>query len=268
MLRTSSTPIRASAGVSPVSTSSSSSSFGSVASARATSSRRFSDGIRSPASTSARGESAEFQHLLRLAARIASRWCGSGADHDVVDHRHRLETLHHLEGARDAARAALRRRQLGDVLAGEQDRALRRRQHAGDDVEQRRLAGAVRADQTDDFAAPDRNRDVAVRDEAAESLPDVVGFEQARVIAPPPCAGATARRSLPGLPARSARSAAVDDEVDAAAGAADEGSREFRERDENDRADTGPHSVPTPPSTAGSAISSENWKPITLSGSM
>ena len=30
----------------------------------------------------------------------------------------------------------------------------------------------------------------------------------------------------------------------------------------------GPHSVPMPPSTAGSAISSENWKLITLSGSM
>ena len=31
---------------------------------------------------------------------------------------------------------------------------------------------------------------------------------------------------------------------------------------------TGPHRVPMPPSTAGSAISSENWKPITLSGSI
>ena len=30
----------------------------------------------------------------------------------------------------------------------------------------------------------------------------------------------------------------------------------------------GPHSVPMPPSTAGSAISSENWKPMTLSGSI
>jgi hypothetical protein len=31
---------------------------------------------------------------------------------------------------------------------------------------------------------------------------------------------------------------------------------------------SGPHKVPIPPSTAGSAISSENWKPMTLSGSI
>ena len=72
-LRTSSTPVFASIGVSPVSTSSSSSSFGSVASARATSSLRFSDGIRSAASTSARGPSPQNSSTscaLRRASRI------------------------------------------------------------------------------------------------------------------------------------------------------------------------------------------------------
>ena len=178
--RTSSTPVCASIGVRPVSTSSSSSSFGSVASARATSSRRFSDGIRSLASTSARAaRPAELQHLMRLAARLAHHGgADQRADDDVVDDRHGLEALDHLEGAPDAALAALRRRQARDVLAVEPDRAFGRRQHARDQVEQRRLAGAVRADQADDLAAADRDRDVAVGDQAAEALRDAAGFEQ------------------------------------------------------------------------------------------
>jgi len=71
--RTSSTPVWASTGVSPVRTSSSSSSFGSVASARATSSRRFSDGTRSLASTSARAsrpQNSSTSCALRLAPCI------------------------------------------------------------------------------------------------------------------------------------------------------------------------------------------------------
>src|SRR5439155_22887508 len=82
------------------------------------------------------------------------------------------------EGAPDAALTALGGRHVGDILAVEPDRALRRRQHAGDEIEQRRLAGAVGADQTDDLAAADRDRDVAVGDEAAEPLPDATSFEE------------------------------------------------------------------------------------------
>src|SRR5262249_32197695 len=82
--------------------------------------------------------------------------------------------------AADAALAALGGVQSCDVLAAEPDRALRGRQYACDQVEQRRLAGAVRADQADDLAAPDRDRDVAVGDEAAKALPDAAGFQQGR----------------------------------------------------------------------------------------
>ena len=59
----------------------------------------------------------------------------------------------------------------------------------GDQVEQRRLAGAVGADQADDLAAPDRNRDIAVGDEAAEALPDAAGFQQRASSRRLPCAG-------------------------------------------------------------------------------
>src|ERR1700730_7197423 len=178
--RTSSTPVCASIGVSPVSTSSSSKSFGSVASARATSSRRFSDGINSLASTDvgAGGEAGKFQHLVGFAARLAhDGGADQRADDDVVDDGHGLEAFHDLEGARDAALAALRRRQRGDVFAVEKDRPLGRQPHTRDQVEQRRLAGTVGTDQPDDLAASDRNRDIAVGDQAAETLPDAAGFQ-------------------------------------------------------------------------------------------
>ena len=127
------------------------------------------------------GKAAELQHLMGLAPRHAHHGVShQRADDDVVDHGHGLKTLHDLKGAGDAAHAALGCRQRGDVFAVEPDRALGRRQHARDQIEQRRFAGAVRPDQADDFAAPDRDRDVAVGDEAAETLPDAAGFQQGR----------------------------------------------------------------------------------------
>ena len=52
----------------------------------------------------------------------------------------------------------------------------------GDDVEERRLAGAVRADQADDRALGDVEADVVDGDEAAEPLRDVLGAEQDRAL--------------------------------------------------------------------------------------
>src|SRR6184192_2423667 len=54
------------------------------------------------------------------------------------------------------------------------------RSAAGNQIEQRRFAGAVGADQAHDLAAADRNGDVAVRDQATETLPDAAGFQQRR----------------------------------------------------------------------------------------
>ena len=44
---------------------------------------------------------------------------------------------------------------LDDVVAVDRDRALRRIENAADDADQRGLAGAVRAEQREDLAAPD-----------------------------------------------------------------------------------------------------------------
>src|SRR3954468_13634888 len=60
--------------------------------------------------------------------------------------------LRDLEGACDAARGHLAGREARDVLAAKEDPAVRGLHVAGDDVDERRLAGAVRADDPDDLA--------------------------------------------------------------------------------------------------------------------
>ena len=88
---------------------------------------------------------------------------------DVVPHRHRRERPRDLVGAGDA------RRGRSGAAAGRRCparrsrmRAARRPQRAGQQVDQRRLAGAVRPDQADELALVDREADVLQRVHAAE----------------------------------------------------------------------------------------------------
>ena len=109
----------------------------------------------------------EAQHRRRdavLAAQVR-------AERDVLEHRHRGDHLHVLERAR-RRRAARSRATAAHRCArpSRRDLAARRRQHAGDEVEGGRLAGAVRADQAEDLAGPDLEADVVDRDQAAEFL--------------------------------------------------------------------------------------------------
>jgi hypothetical protein len=53
------------------------------------------------------------------------------------------------------------RRQAGDVLSAEMDRAGARQECAGDGAQRRRLAGAVGADQCDDLTLRDMKTDIA-----------------------------------------------------------------------------------------------------------
>src|SRR5207247_10462230 len=66
----------------------------------------------------------------------------------------------------------------GDVLAGEAHDAAARQQHAREDAEQRRLAGAVRPEQTDALAVADGDTDVEEHLERAVREVDALGFEQ------------------------------------------------------------------------------------------
>ena len=66
---------------------------------------------------------------------------------------------------------------VGGVLSIEQDAALVGVFEAGDDPEQRGLAAAGRAQQRDQLARREVQRDAVERDEAAEGLADVLDFD-------------------------------------------------------------------------------------------
>src|SRR5882757_10124481 len=89
-------------------------------------------------------------------------------DRDVLQHGHVGHQLDVLEGAGDPKLDHLLGRCVGDLLAQHGDLAAGCGQHAGDQVEGGALAGAVRADQRDDLAGVDVERDVVDGDHAAE----------------------------------------------------------------------------------------------------
>ena len=97
-----------------------------------------------------------------------------------------------LKGAGDAAPHPARRQQTGNVFAIENDLTGGLPEKAADQVEERRLAGAVRADHGAQFAGFDRHRDVVDGDQAAEMFRDVLDPQQAHVVA--------FRRMMPSTP--------------------------------------------------------------------
>ena len=100
-----------------------------------------------------------------------------GADHDVFDGRHVHADLQVLEGARHAAPGQFVGRLAVDGFAVETDFARGRLVDAGDQVEQRRLAGAVRADHGIDDAGVDGERHVLHRLDATKMDGQVLDFE-------------------------------------------------------------------------------------------
>ena len=95
-----------------------------------------------------------FQDFGARPVALGFRLAGAegGADQQILEHRHADERVRDLVRAADAAAAALVGRQRRDVRSVEDDPAGIRRQAAGDQVEQRRLAGAVRPDHAERFA--------------------------------------------------------------------------------------------------------------------
>ena len=122
---------------------------------------------------------AEFERggdLLRLGGidiglaekREFARRSPAQRQHHIVLHAQRRKQVGDLEGAGNAELGAPVRRQPRDVVTVEHDAAAGRRQHAGDGVEQRGLAGAVG---TDDGAA------LAARDGQADAVDRAQGVE-------------------------------------------------------------------------------------------
>ena len=85
-----------------------------------------------------------------------------------------------LEGARQAAQHPRMHRQIGDVVAFEQDAPGVGLEHAGEQIDHGGLAGAVRSDQRMAGALLDPERQVARDPQAAEGFFQSFGFQRDR----------------------------------------------------------------------------------------
>jgi hypothetical protein len=104
---------------------------------------------------------------------------GVHADQDILDGRHVGEEADVLEGPAHAQRGDLIGPQADQRAPPKGDGALVGRVEAGEDVEERRLAGAVGADDGGDAGA-EREVHPVQRGEAAEALGHPPGLEQGR----------------------------------------------------------------------------------------
>ena len=100
------------------------------------------------------------------------------ASQDVLHHGAVLEQGEILERPSDPDRGEPGGRDGRKINPGERDATAAGPQHAGDHVEQRRLAGAIRAYHAADFPCVDRKADVGDRLQAAETLAEVFDREQ------------------------------------------------------------------------------------------
>ena len=140
---------------------------------------------------------ADRAHLLaRLGEVEAVEAAGRlDAEHDVLgdrEHRHQHEVLvHHADAGPDRVARALEPHRL----AVDEDLALVGPVEPAEDVHQRRLAGAVLAEQAEDFAGADGQVDRVVGDDVAEPLGDAAKFD-IQAVGPRP------RRPMRGGPRR------------------------------------------------------------------
>ena len=93
---------------------------------------------------------------------------------DVVLDREPPERLHPLEGAAQPAPGPCRGRHPGEVTTREHDAPVVRRAHTGHHVEQRRLAGTIRADDAQHLARVGVERHAVERGDATEAHRDAV----------------------------------------------------------------------------------------------
>src|SRR5207237_6244203 len=109
---------------------------------------------------------------------------------DVLDRREMRERPRNLVGARDTEAGDLVRAVVGQSAWTQVDRPAIGLVVAADDVDQRRLAGAIRSDEADDLTGRDAQADATEGLDASERLPDLAAFQWRR------CDGVTRRRSM------------------------------------------------------------------------
>jgi len=98
-------------------------------------------------------------------------------DADIFQNAQAAEQPVDLERARDAEFDPLGLALAGDVMPGKQHAALGRRQHAGEEIDERGLAGAVGADQRVARAGFELEVDILHGFERAEIAAERLGFE-------------------------------------------------------------------------------------------
>src|SRR5262249_49885285 len=100
-----------------------------------------------------------------------------GADAEILAHREFWKDLSDLKGSRHAETDAPMSGNHGHVAAVKEDFSSSRRKEAAEQVEERRLARAVRPDNRAQLAAGDAKRNITHRDQAAEALTHGSDFE-------------------------------------------------------------------------------------------
>src|SRR5205823_11482845 len=100
---------------------------------------------------------------------------------DVLERRQEREDARDLERPAEALTGAPERRLVRDVDAVERDRARRRPVDPGEEVEERRLAGAVRADDPEELSLGNLEADIDDDLRAADVEPEVARGENRRV---------------------------------------------------------------------------------------
>src|SRR6202042_3564469 len=103
---------------------------------------------------------------------------------NVVGDREVGKDLGDLEGAGHTASHPIIGSERGDVAPLEPDRARGRREQAADQIEERRLAGAVRTDDRAQFARLDGQRYVVDGDQVAKALRCALDLKQGHAFAP------------------------------------------------------------------------------------
>ena len=106
----------------------------------------------------------------RFSARDAASLAVMSGKRHVFQERELAKRPWDLEGAGNASPTDRVRGKTCDVLALEADRSGRRAQVAGNQIERRALARAVRADQAQNFTLADFEGDLVDRQETAEAL--------------------------------------------------------------------------------------------------
>ena len=186
------------------------------------------------------------------------------ADRDVLAHGQAGERLHDLERARDAAPAS--RCGGTPVMSSPPKRTRpRRREEAGDDREQRGLAGAVRADQRADAALLGGERGAGRRasrpPKRCETFSTRSRAQPWRALRPAQRRGARGRRPGPAMP----RGANATTSTSTRRRSPDRGRgvagtslvRLARAMLHHQAPSSGPHSVPMPPTIGASSASTE-----------